>query len=117
MSNKILWVDDRRDPRGYAPELFPENNVLWATTYYEAINALQHKTDFDYVFLDNDLGDIDKQGKHVLNYIEQLLFEDNMPMLKSVKIMTSNPSAAVEMLSAHRVLQEYFNVSVMRHSF
>lgn len=110
MINNVLWVDDIRDPAKY----INEKHVHWAKSYREAVSAIQNNY-FTHISLDNDLGDVtEKQGRHLLNYIEELL-EEHHPCVSSLTVIlihTSNPVAAREMLSVKNNFYHKYGVVV-----
>ena len=62
MKNKILWLDDLRDPVRHG---FP--NAYWAKNYDEAISAMSNYQ-FAGASLDHDLGacaDCERKGTHI----------------------------------------------------
>ncbi len=82
---KILWVDDIREP-------------IWectkAKTYSQAIEALEKEL-FDYLYLDHDLGNQDgkKTGYDILCWLE--CHTDRLP--KEIILITGNPSGRERM--------------------
>lgn len=106
---KILWVDDLRDP--YVFMNFKQD-VTWAKTYESAIKILTNE-DFDIIYLDNDLGNEDGfQGKHVFNYIEELLYFKKQCDLTMIYIHSDNSSAVRTMLSAKDNIKIKYNVDM-----
>lgn len=62
MKNKMLWLDDIRDPAGHG-----FLNAYWAKNYTEAINAMANYQ-FDAASLDHDLGacaECTAKGTHI----------------------------------------------------
>lgn len=111
---KTLWVDDIRNPYEYAGFNY---NVLWATTFHEAMNALNHN-DFEEIYLDNDLGDPnDYQGKDVLYRIEEILYFGGLKNLKRIFIHSSNTPAVNSMLSCKNNMLENYSIVVERLMF
>lgn len=99
----LLWVDDIRDPTDYVlTELF--DLIVWATTAEYAFDVLEDTTyNITDVSLDNDLGTA-LEGNDVLCRIEYMVFNKQMPQLKTINIHSHNPSAVEKMVSAGHFL-------------
>ena len=111
MANRILWVDDIRDPfkiMGFSPD-----ECVWVTSFHEAVNMLSKRDDFTAIYLDNDLGEAsEKEGGHVLNHIEEKLFFDQLEDLQDIYVHSDNASAVRKMLSAKDVMEEKYGVTM-----
>lgn len=93
----LLWVDDIRKPRNFIDYA---GRVKWAENFEEAVGFLHaYKPLITEISLDNDLGE-DKQGKDVLLVIEEMVFQGDLPALKTIYIHSHNPAAVRSMQSA-----------------
>lgn len=81
MKNKILWLDDLRDPVRHG---FP--NAYWAKNYDEAISAMSNYQ-FAGASLDHDLGacaDCERKGTHIGDMLTpETTFYGHCPHAKS----------------------------------
>lgn len=113
---KLLWIDDLRDPVDYI-DTNQYESVLWLKTYSDA-HAMVSNRYYDVIHLDNDLSDEhDRQGKHLFNYIEELLYSGRLPNLKSVIIHSDNSSAVRSMMLAKDNFKQNYNVDVSQMIF
>lgn len=102
----LLWLDDLRDPKDFTDtDVF--KRVIWAKTFSEALSALDGCSDnITHISLDNDLGE-DKEGNDVLNLVEELLHNGELPNLREVYVHSHNPSAVDKMMLAKQSLSSY----------
>lgn len=95
----ILIVDDMRHRHdGFKSQIFGEDvNMVHAMSGEEAI-SLMGNTDFDYVFLDHDMGEHKMDGRDVCVSINKL----NLVKDSAIIIHSANSVAAITMKSILR---------------
>ena len=79
--NKIkLWLDDERDPSDpKIKELFGSSgDEVWVKKVEEAIVFLE-KREVSSISFDNDLGDGNKEGRHLASWIEEQAYFNAIP--------------------------------------
>ncbi|ATS94037.1 hypothetical protein P13BB106kb_p053 [Pectobacterium phage DU_PP_V] len=100
----LLWVDDLRDPKDYPIFTKGINHVIWVDNYVDAIRLLQERPYITYVSLDNDLG-TEKEGKDVLSFIEEAIFNGQLSSIQKINIHSHNPAAVDSMYGAKGFLE------------
>lgn len=113
MIQKILWLDDIRDPDDFTVFKDYKCDITWVKTYEKAIQRMTTES-FDTVSLDNDLGTI-KEGIDVFNWIDEHLYFNDIQILNNIKtifIHSSNVEARRYMLSARSNFYEKYGVLV-----
>lgn len=114
MNQRILWVDDIRNP--FKIMKFG-TECSWVLDFYQAKNMLDNCQDFTAIYLDNDLGsETAPQGKDVLLVIEEMLFNNQLPYLDAIYLHSDNASAVNGMLSAKENFRERYGVDIIRHT-
>lgn len=112
--NKVLWVDDLRDP--YKLTDYSHEECFWAKDYDQAIDYIEANPDINIICLDNDLGDENApQGRDVLNLIEEKLFYQHFTKLEGISIHSDNASAVNYMMTAKDVFRDRYGVSMTRN--
>ena len=118
MNNYTIWLDDLRDPLDYGLDY--SQIVHWDKSFSEFKSRIQdfHKSLVDAIHLDHDLGlEEDGTGYDALLLIEEMLYNEELPLLKVLYIHTSNPSAARKMMSVKDVFRDKFGVKVLRNNY
>lgn len=98
IAGNILLVDDLRTFNGDYP-------YALAKTVAEALELLEGETNYDYIFLDHDLG----EGGDIFQVVGWLLTHGDYPV-KTIYIHSSNPVGALRML---RALENSFDVELI----
>lgn len=95
-----LWLDDERDPSD--PEIqkrYGSNGTeIWVKSVDDAINCLQ-KGAVKHISFDNDLGEGQKEGRHLAAWIEEQAYFKKIPSLEW-NIHSENPNGRQEILMA-----------------
>lgn len=95
-----IYLDDERStPDGYVRTYSVE----------ETIKLIQENDGEVYMLsLDNDLGSGMKEGKEVLNWIEEQAYNNTLKPITHIIIHTGNPSAREQMLKARFNAWQYW---------
>lgn len=109
-----VWIDDIRDPVKFTGQ----TDHVWLKTFQDGLDYVtNHLDSVTELFLDNDLADKDdRQGRHILNFVEEQVYFGRMPSLKAIYIHSDNTPAVISMLSSKDVF-ERFGVELKRNSF
>ena len=109
----VLWLDDLRNPKDYGVI-----GAFWTKSYPHFKKDLYVKMkSVKEIHLDHDLGDLDWTGYDALLLIEEMLYGDMLPKLKTIYIHTSNPSAASKMMAVKDLWKDKFGVDVVRNNY
>lgn len=102
----LLWVDDERLPMNFLPKLNQFKKILVAQDSKSAMMFIDRdKERITHIHLDNDLGE-EKEGRDIFNTVESMVFFNELPVLESIAIHTSNPGAAESMMLAKQFLAD-----------
>lgn len=96
-----IYLDDERDtPKGYERTY----------TVEETINLIKaNDGNIEYLSLDNDLGAGQKEGKEVMNWIEEQAHANTLKPIPHIIIHTGNPGARDQMMKArYNTWQHWF---------
>jgi len=95
-----LWIDDLRDPTD--PEIQKrygaKGTETWVKTVNEAIHYL-HQGIVTHISFDNDLGEGQKEGRHLAAWIEEEAYFNRIPSMEWV-IHSENPIGKNEIFMA-----------------
>lgn len=111
-----IWVDDLRNPDDFIGDSVYQKDLLWAKNYGSAIDMIErNKNTVTCIHLDNDLGkESEKEGRHVFNEIEGMLYHGQLPALTKIIVHSDNSSAVDGMMSAKDLLREKYGISLSR---
>lgn len=112
----MLWIDDIRNPSDFI-DMGTYNSVTWRDTYETGHAEVVHDL-YDVIHLDNDLSDeYDRQGKHIFDHIEELLYFGKINKLKKIIIHSDNSSAVRYMMGAKLILNDRYGIVVTQMIF
>jgi len=99
-SNIRLWLDDERDPNSpqIQAQYGAQGNEIWVKTIDEAISYLK-QGDIAHISFDNDLGENEKEGHLLANWIEEQAYLKELPKL-DWDVHSQNPPASTAIVSA-----------------
>lgn len=110
-----IWLDDLRNPTLYNYNL--KGQTFWAKNYTGFVEGLNKFKDVvEEISFDNDLGE-EKEGYDCFVLVEEMLYNNGLPKLKTIKVHTSNPSAAKKFMVAKESLQSRFNIDMIRVNY
>lgn len=112
----MLWIDDLRNPNDFINTAM-YSSVTWKDTFEKGHTEVEYDL-YDVIHLDNDLSDEnDRQGKHIFDYIEELLYFGKIKKLKKIVIHSDNSSAVRYMMGAKAILNDKYGVEVSQMIF
>lgn len=112
----MLWIDDLRNPLDFI-NINQYTSVKWEDTFEKGRAEVELDL-YDVIHLDNDLSDEhDRQGKHIFDYIEELLYFGKIKKLKKIIIHSDNSSAVCYMMGAKTILNDKYGVEVSQMIF
>ena len=111
---KAAWVDDLRNPIDFLTNQSDFIGLHWLETYESGFKfVVRNAKVLERVHLDNDLSDAkDRQGYHIFNAIERLVYQGKMPNLKEIIIHSDNASAVKGMMTAKDIFRDRFGIVV-----
>lgn len=112
----LLWIDDLRNPANFI-NIDEYDTVTWMDTYDKGHSEVERDL-YDVIHLDNDLSDEqDRQGKHILYYIEELLYYGRIKNLKKIVVHSDNSSAVASMMGAKHILKDKYDIQIIQVIF
>ena len=113
---EMLWIDDLRNPTDFI-DTKQYSSVTWMDTFDKGQAAVELDL-YDVIHLDNDLSDDDdRQGKHIFDYIEELLYFGKITKLKKIIIHSDNSAAVRYMMGAKHILNDKYGVEISQMIF
>lgn len=113
---EMLWIDDLRNPNDFI-DVNGYTVVTWKDTFEKGQAEVELDL-YDVIHLDNDLSDEkDRQGKHIFDYIEELLHFGKILKLKKIIIHSDNSSAVRYMMGAKAIFKDKYGVEVSQMIF
>lgn len=111
-----IWVDDLRNPDDFIGDPVYQKDLVWAKNYSSAIDMIErNKNTVSCIHLDNDLGKAsEKEGRHVFNEIEGMLYHGQLPALQKIVVHSDNSSAVDGIMSAKDLFREKYQISLTR---
>jgi len=86
MNNKLLWLDDIRDPfkndwvSNYVPRFINRSDdIVWVINYEQFINWITDNGLPEYISFDNDLGE-EKEGYDCAKWLVDHCLDNNLKM-------------------------------------
>jgi len=108
--NIRLWLDDERNPN--SPEIQAQygaqGNEVWVKTVDEAINYLK-QGNVEHLSFDNDLGEGEKEGHLLANWIEEQAYLKQIPRLQW-NVHSQNPPASAVIVSAMTQADKFWDM-------
>jgi chloramphenicol O-acetyltransferase len=94
-----LWVDDVREP--------PNDDWVWVKNYVAASMLLTtHASWISTISLDHDLGEDEETGYDLLNWMEWMVHDHDLPLPQDIRIHTANPAGRENMERARDKIVE-----------
>lgn len=111
---KAVWVDDLRNPTDFLTDQNDFVGLHWLKTYESGFKfVVRNAKTLERIHLDNDLSDEkDRQGYHIFNAIERLVYQGKMPNLKEIIIHSDNAGAVQRMMTAKQNFKDRFGIVV-----